>query len=167
MQRSSRNITSSISSLKNSQETTMNKSLKKVGNKSSSSSSSTSLKGDSMNPVEQIFEDPYSLISNPPYSFCTLDDHKRKKNCKGNPWCCYGLGEYKEGIWSKTTNEKGISMIPFVPGLGYDISKNYRSRQLSQIVNQYSGLKNLGATCYMNVFLQVSLLYQSSVSFLV
>jgi hypothetical protein len=152
MQRPSRNITSSI---KNSQDTSVTKGSKKIGNKFSSSSSSSSSKGDMMNPVEQIFEDPYSLISNPPYSFCTLEDHKRKKNCKGNPWCCYGLGEYKEGIWSKTI-DKGISVIPFVQGLGYDISKNFRSNQLSQMVSQYSGLKNLGATCYMNVFLQVS-----------
>lgn len=25
--------------------------------------------------------------------------HTRKRHCDGNPWCVYGMGEYKEGIW--------------------------------------------------------------------
>ncbi len=85
-----------------------------------------------------------------------LIDHKKKKNCKGNPWCCFGLGEFKEGIWSPRPS--------IFNRLGTDLSLQMRkplssspSTSTDTVLNtHYGGLRNLGATCYMNVTLQVS-----------
>ncbi len=71
-------------------------------------------------------------------------DHKKKKNCLKNPWCLFGLGEYKEGVWSKTFKES----IP-------DMTEGLR-KKTHGMVSPPCGLKNLGATCYLNVLVQVT-----------
>jgi hypothetical protein len=77
-------------------------------------------------------------------------DHARKRNCARNPWCVYGLGE-KDGIW-KSCNH-------LIGALGYDVTLNLRSADPTDPTGQRflppAGLKNLGATCYLNVLIQV------------
>ncbi len=63
-----------------------------------------------------------------------------KKNCEGNPWCLYGFGEKKEGVW------KNPDVILDV--LCENITK-------TRSVAQPCGLHNAGATCYLSVILQV------------
>eukprot|EP01117_Protostelium_nocturnum_P020909 TRINITY_DN971_c0_g1_i4.p1 TRINITY_DN971_c0_g1~~TRINITY_DN971_c0_g1_i4.p1 ORF type:complete len:1030 (-),score=320.61 TRINITY_DN971_c0_g1_i4:193-3282(-) len=68
---------------------------------------------------------------------CTRGDkgHKKKTNCSDNPNCFVHLGEYK-----RTPLEKILGIDPS------DFVKNEQIR--------FSGLRNLGATCYMNSLLQ-------------
>jgi hypothetical protein len=79
-------------------------------------------------------------------SFLLNADHAKKKNCSKNPWCVFGLGENKEGIWSKAANPCSV--------LGADPSLHLRQMVGSKL-SPPCGLKNLGATCYLNVLIQV------------
>lgn len=82
--------------------------------------------------------------------YCLIVDHARRKNCVKNPWCVYGLGE-KEGIWK--SNAQLLNCI------GYDPSVNQRKKREGIVSPNRlfppAGLKNLGATCYLNVLIQV------------
>jgi uncharacterized UBP type Zn finger protein len=84
----------------------------------------------------------------PPY--CTSLEHARKKNCAKNPWCVYGLGE-REGIWKSNYQVLGA--------LGVDPSIYLRTVDPKDTAHRRllppAGLKNLGATCYLNVLIQV------------
>ena len=61
------------------------------------------------------------------------------RNCKGNPHCLVGLGE-KE--WFEEIDEKSW----------HDLDDPEKERRQK---GAFVGLKNLGATCYVNTFLQV------------
>lgn len=83
--------------------------------------------------------DPYALIDEA--SICSPDNHGRKKNCQDNPWCVYGFGP---SIWDDDR---------YFECLGKDYAK--LKRHFSG--NAWSfpvGLRNLGATCYLNVLMQ-------------
>jgi len=87
--------------------------------------------------------DPYAILHPTPKAsaiVCQPADHTRKKNCANNPWCLYGLGEKKEGIYKLSISELGR--------LGAD--PHLLVRRGSTPV----GIKNLGATCYLNVLIQ-------------
>lgn len=79
------------------------------------------------------------LLCFPSDSACDPADHVKKKNCKSNPWCLFGLGEYCEGIWKAEDFRC----------LGADLLQCDR-----RIDGVGGGLRNLGATCYINVILQ-------------
>ncbi|KAJ1397600.1 hypothetical protein B484DRAFT_258914 [Ochromonadaceae sp. CCMP2298] len=104
---------------------------------------------------EDLIVDPYETISEAKY-ICTLEDHARKKNCAKNPWCLYGLGE-KEGIWKSDDY--------LLSAAGADPTLLLRTRGDLGLVPP-AGLRNLGATCYLNVLVQSlfhNLLVQDSV----
>ena len=93
--------------------------------------------------------DPY-LLQMPP---CRFADHHRKqrgkstgvlRNCVDNPNCLYGLGEHQKGVW------QGKRFIRRV--FGED--PRDRQRQLVNCTLKPCGLRNLGATCYLNSMLQ-------------
>ncbi|XP_054979011.1 ubiquitin carboxyl-terminal hydrolase 48-like isoform X3 [Sorex araneus] len=62
-----------------------------------------------------------------------------RRNCKGNPNCFVGIGEH---IWIGEINENHFHMV--------DDPDTRRRKE-----NAFVGLTNLGATCYVNTFLQV------------
>eukprot|EP00742_Colponemidia_sp_Colp-10_P010826 GILJ01011937.1.p1 GENE.GILJ01011937.1~~GILJ01011937.1.p1 ORF type:complete len:1363 (+),score=243.17 GILJ01011937.1:38-4126(+) len=64
-----------------------------------------------------------------------------KSNCSMNANCLYGLGEKKKGIWASKPQALQL--------LGYDPSQDIR------VPRSHIGLRNLGATCYMNCLLQL------------
>eukprot|EP00871_Galdieria_phlegrea_P003210 jgi/Galph1/3890/GphlegSOOS_G2512.1 len=83
-------------------------------------------------------DDPYIVNVTP----CTLEQHQRKVNCKGNPSCLFGLGENSsEGVMQTNKTSK----------------KLYQSARVKKRTEEvpFAGLRNLGATCYANVVLQV------------
>ena len=83
--------------------------------------------------------DPYAALVRA-RTVCSLTDHARKKNCANNPWCIFGLGEKKEGIFKNSAAHIG--------NLGSDPGA------LRRVSNTPVGLRNLGATCYLNVLIQ-------------
>ena len=109
--------------------------------------------------------DPYYLISNP--NTCSALDHKRKKgNCTRNPWCLFGLGQETHGIFRDPPSV--IESLGFdhalmmrgviessvgVADIANDVDKQ-NENGTSMIRQVPVGLKNLGATCYLNVLIQ-------------
>ena len=87
----------------------------------------------------------YALICSPVTRCSDAEHAKGKKNCANNPWCVWGLGEHKEGLWKETP-----SFV--VKTLGDDPSAQVR-QELGSLKTPV-GLKNLGATCYLNVLVQ-------------
>lgn len=94
--------------------------------------------------LEANTRDPYECIRS--RTICSWDHHIKKKNCIDNPWCLFGLGENKKaGAWDDPP--QCISM------LGIDPSLKLR-RTVNDKLSPPVGLKNLGATCYLNVLVQ-------------
>ncbi|KAL7682947.1 putative Ubiquitin domain, Zinc finger, RanBP2-type, ubiquitin specific protease [Plasmopara halstedii] len=98
---------------------------------------------------ESRLDDPY-LLQVPP---CRFLDHHRKhgknvsivRNCVDNPNCLYGLGEHLEGVW------QGSKLVRRVFGS----DPRDRKRGLTDCGELMPcGLRNLGATCYLNSMLQ-------------
>lgn len=78
--------------------------------------------------------------------FYHLDEHAcngpvTRRLCLFRPHCLHGLGQKKEGIWAKVP--------PQLRALGPDPSSRCRDAH-----TRHAGLKNLGATCYMNTLFQ-------------
>lgn len=80
-------------------------------------------------------------------------DHLKKRNCAKNPWCLYGMGELKEGIWKKTTSSSVVDTIGSDPSVHSRDEDMYCSKQAGLFPP--AGLKNFGATCYLNALIQV------------
>lgn len=86
-------------------------------------------------------------------------DHLKKRNCAKNPWCLYGMGELKEGIWKKSTPSSSPSSSSLLDTIGSDPSIHSRDEDMycSKQAGLFppAGLKNFGATCYLNALIQV------------
>ena len=90
--------------------------------------------------------DPYGTLWQPQVK-CPAGDHKKKKNCSGNPWCLLDLVDEKKGIWKPHP--------ACIQKLGYDPQYLRREKQGKTSKLIPSGIKNLGATCYLNVLIQM------------
>ncbi|KAG7396277.1 cms1 ribosomal small subunit [Phytophthora boehmeriae] len=101
------------------------------------------------NARDKRLADPY-LLQTPP---CRFSDHHRKKgkasnvlrNCADNPNCLYGLGEHQKGVWQAN------KLIHRVFG---DDPRERRRGLAKSGAKMPCGLRNLGATCYLNSMLQ-------------
>ncbi|CAM9675018.1 unnamed protein product, partial [Ectocarpus sp. 8 AP-2014] len=116
--------------------------------------------------------DPYHMRCPDLYPRCTREDHVRKKNCSNNPRCLYGLGEGKEGIWSRkpaliaALGEDMSGMVKELPSESTRAARAAAGGSSAgpgdavvafpppRVQRQPTGLKNLGATCYLNSQLQ-------------
>jgi ubiquitin C-terminal hydrolase len=90
--------------------------------------------------------DPYDAISQP-QTGCPYGDHRKKKNCTNNPWCLLDLIDEKKGIWKPQPS--------CMQKLGYDPAYMRRDVQGKSWKLTPSGIQNLGATCYLNVLIQM------------
>ncbi|EGZ21209.1 hypothetical protein PHYSODRAFT_329215 [Phytophthora sojae] len=100
-------------------------------------------------PGDARLADPY-LLQAPP---CRLSDHHKKRgraasalrNCADNPNCLYGLGERLKGVWRR----ESLLLRVFGP------DPRARRRGSGRAGRPMPcGLRNLGATCYLNSMLQ-------------
>ena len=85
------------------------------------------------------------------FNRCEEEDHTKKKNCKNNPLCLYGL-QNSGGIWNASFSCESL--------LGEDPSSYLRcfgasTTESTTLGSMKCGLKNLGMTCYLNVFIQM------------
>ena len=90
--------------------------------------------------------DLYAVITDP-LACCRVEDHKKRKNCINNPWCLIDLHDEKKGIW------RGQPLC--ISALGSDPAALQRTLQRNSHKLTPSGIKNLGATCYLNVLIQM------------
>lgn len=96
--------------------------------------------------LDDNISDPYGPVSEPITS-CPAGDHRKKKNCANNPWCLSDLIDEKKGIWKP--NPTCLS------NLGHDPAFLRRGCQGKSGKLIPSGIQNLGATCYLNVLIQM------------
>jgi ubiquitin C-terminal hydrolase len=96
--------------------------------------------------LDDNISDPYGPISEPITS-CPAGDHRKKKNCANNPWCLSDLIDEKKGIWKPNPT--------CLLNLGYDPAFLRRGCQGKSGKLIPSGIQNLGATCYLNVLIQM------------
>ena len=90
--------------------------------------------------------DPYGALSQP-QTDCPYGDHRKKKNCANNPWCLLDLIDEKKGIWK--------TQPTCILKLGHDPAYMRRDLQGKSWKLKPSGIQNLGATCYLNVLIQM------------
>jgi len=82
--------------------------------------------------------DPFIVNKSP----CSLDEHLKKVNCKRNPSCIFGLGE---------NSSEGVLQVDKIAKRLYEsVLQGRKTEEIS-----FAGLRNLGATCYANVVLQL------------
>lgn len=94
--------------------------------------------------------DHYRAITNP-VVVCTVIDHKKKKNCVNNPWCLFGLiDDKKKGIWKPRPT--GLIELGNDPLL---LSRKLQNSSTLKLILKPCGLQNFGATCYLNVLIQM------------
>ncbi|KAJ1445669.1 hypothetical protein M885DRAFT_453343, partial [Pelagophyceae sp. CCMP2097] len=83
---------------------------------------------------------------------CAWDDHAKKgkrKRCRGNPLCCFGVGEQAKGnvVWGGPKELQNA--------LGPDPSLASRAAATATAPAPPVGIRNIGATCYLASLLQV------------
>ena len=78
------------------------------------------------------------------------DGHTR--NCRDNPLCIRGFGEFREGIWAHSDGDQidPSDTLRTAPFVGLKVSE----RSYWKVNTKDNHAQNLGATCYLNTMLQ-------------
>ncbi|KAL5270779.1 hypothetical protein ACHWQZ_G001449 [Mnemiopsis leidyi] len=91
------------------------------------------VKKDSPEIRSSIFREAYKINN---FNSCPKKEHKNNEH---NPWCLHGLGQE---VWFESKN-----------GPGEEEEDHFSVRP--KYLGRYSGLRNLGATCYVNSLTQI------------
>ena len=102
-------------------------------------------------PIVDELPDLYAAMT-APVARCAPKDHKKKKNCANNPWCLIDIIDEKVGIW-KAKPTGMVKLGPDPTALKRILRPPFARNKSAKLTP--GGLKNLGATCYLNVLIQM------------